>query len=488
MSQDRLHNFDQMIRDKFSDHELVPSADLWEKLETKRANQKKSDRKKVLLLVLLLGFLGWGGFYFFGNTENAIHDTNASISSKESSTIDPLKISEESPSSLDNEIGTSETSFDQDNAMPINDESSSEELRSQSLKSKDAGSSVPANNQSSNQRSKNQSQENERNTIHKQEDDRQNIDFSIQNEDKRGNEILDIMAEPTEDDLVASLSSESSKVLTIEELPLVNNHSVLSEKKLDCPVFKIDRKTQNISVEASVGPALSFHRLSSEMEEDPYLQVRHQTEEPLVNYGVNLRLKKEWQSHLTLAAGINATIFNYKYRFVDSSETRTTIITIDTLYTPQGQHIYVDTLNRVEYGIYEKKSFNKHRLISFPISVGYVINMEDFFIEPYAGVTLNWRQFTSGDISSIDDLRPMSIDSRSEDALVYKNNLGVMYHVGMSIGKNINDRLSIMLQPEFHKVMESISKENYPVKEDRDWINFNLGVKYKIWQRKHMTR
>jgi hypothetical protein len=123
-----------------------------------------------------------------------------------------------------------------------------------------------------------------------------------------------------------------------------------------------------------------------------------------------------------------------------------------------------------------------HRVLSFPVSFGYKMEVNRLFVEPYLGATFNVFQEARWSEDMFSDL----IEGPVDEVMAYRTNLGVMAHIGLTLGFDLNERWSVILQPEYHHAWSSITEPNKPLAEDRNWININVGAKYKLWQTRKM--
>lgn len=456
MSQNRLHDFESELNRKLDGHELDVPDHIWSAIEAERHPVKK-ERWPVLLLLLLFVGLGGAGIWAYNNSYSADPDlaTTNELSSASGESLSSTHSADQNQ--LSDDLSQHQDKGTIPQASGTENVKKAQKWTNQSL-------DLPGTQ-----------------TISR--------DGSFSSEKEMPSSPAMNSGQTTslsrEQELSPSLLLQKRNKFSILS-PLERNTDIadveIAEKSLQCPIFSDKGGMTNISMEFGVGPALSFHQISADPAYTDFLSARLQREQPLVNYGAHVRLKKEWANNTTASVGFNLTSFSYQYKRADSNEVRRTIITIDTFYQGHDYTTSVDTLLLVEYGIQEHRSGMTHRVLSFPVSFGYKLEVDRLFLEPYLGATFNIFQEARWSEDMFSDL----IEGPVEDVMAYRTNLGVMAHVGLTLGYELNNRWSIILQPEYHYSWNSITEPNRPLTENRNWININAGVKYKLWQTKTM--
>lgn len=455
MSQNRLQDFDQQFRDKLSEHELPVSDDLWSKIDLQR-NPRKKRYPSAIMFIVFLGIIGMGyGLYNY---------------------YSPSII--EFPEDLNKEHSPT-----QSNEQFVEDVTTDRSLSENITTQKDLR-KIGSTNPDFNNSAFDLSQQSTKNSV-KKLDSR-----SSKNKTRFKSKIVQ---EPTDDFILQNesdnefvaddLTRDSYLFQSLDKLPSHKPDKINSEliNQLNkCAIFSSKSQLANISFEFSAGPALSFHKTESTSAYDDFVVERNQIEEPLVNYGFSTKLKKEWYNNTTASVGFNFSAFNYKYVEIDSNVTRQTVITIDTFYQGHELVTRTDTLYRREVGIRKSQTGITHQLFSFPVSAGYKFDVQDLYVEPYAGLTFNIYQQRYGSQEFLQNL----LEEPVYEVIDYKSRLGVMAHAGLTIGYNITPRMSLILQPEYHQSWSPVTRENLPVQEYRYWLNINLGFKYKLMQTK----
>ncbi len=456
MSQNRLHDFEKELNRKLGGHELDVPEHIWPAIEAER-NPAKKERWPILLLLFLFIGLGAVGFWAYN-------------SFSEDAQLAKLEITE----------GIKRTESED-----LAEEANQAQL-TESAKMSDVQSSMIEETMSSGETELTNTSE-QNNAVKKANNKMSDDAVYAQNSAQEGllSDTENTNTQSRERDLAQALllknKQQFSMVSPLEKEDMAREVDI-PERSLDCPVFSDRGMMTDISIEFGVGPALSFHQISAQAGYADFLTARLMREEPLVNYGAHVRIKKEWANNTTAGIGFNLTSFNYQFKRVDSNEVRRTIITIDTFYQGHDYSTTVDTLLLIEQGIREHRSGMTHRLLSFPVSFGYKVEIDKLFIEPYLGATFNILQEASWSEDMFSDL----IEGPADDVMAYRTSLGVMAHAGLTLGYELNSRWSVILQPEYHHSWSSITEPDMPVTENRNWLNINAGVKYKLWQTKKM--
>ena len=454
MSQNRLHDFERDLNRKLDGHELDVPEHIWSAIEADR-HPVKSERWPVLLLLLLFAGLGGSAYWAFN-----VYSEDSSVASSE--------IVVQNGSANANDLGVQYEQNQKSNVHKTSDRASSASLENTKKGMNERQTSANTNEVSKFKTSAFQD--------------------GAHDAENASNNSLALGAENTvsisrEKDLAQRRLLQKKEQFSIVS-PLERNDGLFEtenwKKSLQCPVFSDKGLMTDVSIEFGLGPALSFHQLSVEPGYENFLTARLVREQPLVNYGAHLRLKKEWANNTTASIGFNLNSFNYQFKRADSNEVRRTIITIDTFYQGHDFTTTVDTLLLVEQGIQEHRSGMTHRVLSLPVSFGYKMEIDRLFVEPYLGATFNVFQQARWSKDIFSDL----IEGPVDDVMAYRTKLGVMAHVGLTLGYELNSRWSVILQPEYHHSWKSITEPDRPLTENRNWININAGVKYKLWQTK----
>lgn len=456
MSQNRLHDFEKELNRKLDGHELDVPEHIWSAIEAER-NPAKKERWPILLLLFLFIGLGAVGFWAYNSVSEDQQFANLERTVKIGRTESEAVADEADPGQL---AETPKRSDVQSSLRDRTTASGETELTNTSERS---------------------------NAVKRADNTLSNDAVYTQNSAQEGllSDNENTNAQSRDRDLAQALLLQNKKQFSMVSA-LEKDDMALEvdspDRSLDCPVFSDRGVMTDISIEFGIGPALSFHQISAQAGYADFLTARLMREEPLVNYGAHVRIKKEWANNTTAGIGFNLTSFNYQFKRVDSNEVRRTVITIDTFYQGHDYSTTVDTLLLIEQGIREHHSGMTHRLLSFPVSFGYKVEIDKLFIEPYLGATFNILQETSWSEDMFSDL----IEGPADDVMAYRTRLGVMAHAGLTLGYELNSRWSVIFQPEYHHSWSSITAPDMPVTENRNWININAGVKYKLWQTKKM--
>lgn len=461
MSQDRLEDFDKILRSHFADHEMEVSPMVWRKIE----NRSKKKKNYYLFIFLLLTpiFIGLSILSFRIKTKEFVE-----IKDPLETKVELEKVSLQENSSK--KIVAAAQNYN-DSSLKTNDHKrkSEQNLKIEVIDKNDLDrtSRFDAPPQIISQFG--------------EQDVAQSLEESLSSEindevlEDRHDIKYDYLTEKEEFDLNESLQIDAmTRELTLiknQDFPLSFSHAKVVPS----------HSTSSWSIEMGAGLALSFHTLSSKINDDAYLQARLETEEALENVGASIKLKRIFNNKLTTSFGLNLTNFNYRYTFIDTLERVERLIRIDTFYSSNGQNRIVDSLMQVEFGTSISENYNNHYLYSIPLSIGYQFKIQRLMLEPYGGLTLNWRQSVYGDISSTQDLRPMNISTHGGSSIVYKNKLDMIYHLGLTLGVQVGNNIALILQPEYHHVMKPITNNDYQVSETRNWLNINLGIRFNIW-------
>jgi len=195
-----------------------------------------------------------------------------------------------------------------------------------------------------------------------------------------------------------------------------------------------------------------------------YRTARDTTESERLGYMTSIRFAKHWKSGLFIRSGINYMLINEKFHWkkVEQNVSR---------FGPADSED-----EDIEYGTWEKTTYNRNHFIDIPLLIGYEIKKEKWGIYANIGPSINLWFHQKGDILS-PGRRPVSIDKNSKEAYpVFKKRAGFSLWTSMGISYGINSNTSILIEPYLNIRLSDLSTESYQIRQQHKVGGIALGL------------
>jgi len=471
------HNLDQYFQDGLRDYESPLAANLWDKLDAAREEDKKTKRIiwwKWTLGASLLILLTSTALYFLNSQKKDAHFP--SIKSNLPTASNPLI--EENPQ-LTNTLENNTKWSNKD--LTIVEKAFTEEISSDlSLNL----SEVSANK-----------------TV---EQDR--ISFSnnsLKNTDSNNENITSFIKNPANYDIEKNKNSKKSNIenftktknqkpkpKTTQRLAFLKTKpAILLDQSLDlqtalsAPLIKIPfswgpkgcysfaggRINYDFYVDAFISPEYAIRKLNARTTEyESYRQRRDEAETTLFGVSGGLRLSIVTRRGLALRTGF---VYNrILERFSIEKEGDTRIV----FEIPAGT---TDTITTIETGTTVIRTYNRYHSIDIPLLLGYEIEAGKFNFNINSGVYFNIFARQKGEILSPTDMRALINSNNPQRINAFEKDFGISVFGSLGFNYLISPGLHLLVEPNIRYQLKPITLDTYPLEQQYINVGVLLGVR-----------
>lgn len=203
---------------------------------------------------------------------------------------------------------------------------------------------------------------------------------------------------------------------------------------------------------------------------------RENTESPALSNSFSLGIGRKWKKGFFFESGINVDKIVNRFNFEDTN-TKVNIL-IDTINTPTGQVIQVDTTYIVEV-LNSISSRNVLTQLNIPLVIGYEFPItEKLNIAAKAGVLVNLASSNRGQLLS--PAGPMSYTSSDDNLSIYRTNLSMSYIGGLDLVCNLSSKFSVYTGFSFNYYPGDFSLSTYAIKQTYFKYGLNAGLRYHL--------
>ncbi len=237
------------------------------------------------------------------------------------------------------------------------------------------------------------------------------------------------------------------------------------------------------SVETYVSSDYNLKTLVTDNEEfKPYADLRSSTERGLYSYSYGVRFKWHNNSGLGLGIGLDRSIVNEKFTFVenDAREVKV-IISIDTLFNMDGSFTTSTDTTRVEIqGTRTNIINNSYTSLDLPLHLSYQMEFRRWAIALSGGIYVNLMFDQKGRILNFQG-EPAWINNDEKNELdIYRASSGVKFDGAITLVYHLNNYLDILAEPYFRYNPNSLTRENSPVQHFNNTMGIRTGIRYNF--------
>ncbi len=468
------NNIDRYFRDGLQDYESPLAANLWDKLDAAREEEKKP--KGIVwwkwgIGALLLTFLIATTVYFITNQKTESNepttrlDTNAPITS-----VAPAAIPDAPVTGLE-EI-----------AETTNNASVDNQNRKIELKNTEAPLLSEASTKKSNQQ-RTRSATNSSIT--------QNQKPKTKNQNTTASSLIQPTKSTDSQPMVSTVEKESpEKIKSTQQLKFLDsNAAALLDNAPDlqtafsAPLIKIPfswgpkgcysfaggRIKYDYYVDAFVSPEYAIRSLrAKDLDDDPYRQRRQETETTLHGISGGIRLSIVTRRGLALRTGI---VYN---RILERFNLE---VAGDTVTTTVVQSGTMDTITTVETGTTFIRNYNRYHSVDIPLLLGYEIDAGKLNFSINAGAYFNIYARQKGKILSQSDMLEFITSNNPQRINAFEKDLGISIYGSVSLAYQIRPNLQFLVEPNFRYQLKPITLETYPLEQQYLNIGLLLGLR-----------
>ena len=242
----------------------------------------------------------------------------------------------------------------------------------------------------------------------------------------------------------------------------------------DCPVFSGNKP--GFAVDLYYSSDYPFSKLSPRnIEDQAYAIARENSESSIYSFSAGLRMSYYWRPNLAIRGGFNYSQINEKFRYEDpDSEQIRTIITIDTVVIGGVTTVTMDTSTIIIKGVAEIQHQNRYKFLDIPLLVGYEIPYQRYNVTLNGGVLFNFAFSQTGRF-----LNP-ALEVQDLSASDFNNSLGLSMYASIGLAYRLDDRFSILVEPNVRHFLGSITTTNYPLEQNYTTIGLLTGLRYRF--------
>ncbi|MFK7806228.1 MAG: hypothetical protein AB8F74_00375, partial [Saprospiraceae bacterium] len=246
-----------------------------------------------------------------------------------------------------------------------------------------------------------------------------------------------------------------------------------------------DKKTENSkskikwSIQASTGLSYANQTLTQKTPSTSLLlEHRKNYESSLETLHFGFSIAAQHKSGLGLSIGLQRSEITERYTYQD---TRSETNMVDAVVT-RRINLSNDTIDimgelpQVTNIIIDKNIYNKYTLLDLPVIVSYHYRLNEFWnIGAEAGLLINLSLKTKGIIPDA-SLQDVNIDTNQGD--VFNSKIGLGYHFGASVGRNIGKKWSLNISPMLRIYPKDFAVDTYELSQKYVLFGGNLGLTY----------
>ncbi len=231
-----------------------------------------------------------------------------------------------------------------------------------------------------------------------------------------------------------------------------------------CYSFAGGRIKYDYFVDGFISPEYTIRNLTAkDPEDDPYRQLREDTESTLHGVSGGVRLSIVTRRGLALRTGIVYSRILERFNLEKEGDER--IVQI----VPAGT---TDTITTIETGTTFIRNHNRYRSLDIPLLIGYEIDAGKFNFSINAGAYFNILARQKGKILSQSDTLEFITSNNPQRINAFEKDLGISVYGSLGLGYHIRPNLQLLIEPNFRYQLKSITLESYPL--DQQYVNIGL--------------
>ncbi len=236
---------------------------------------------------------------------------------------------------------------------------------------------------------------------------------------------------------------------------------------IDC--FNFKKKNNAIYyVEAFFGPEYAIRKLSTKgSEPNNYIQSREDSERNFIAYSTGIRGGLVTKFGLAVRGGLSLSHNVERMDYVNLWEKRI----IETRDPISGA-----TTQSVQFGQYTRKVYNRITTTDIPLQIGFETNHKKSKWNQgiYIGGIYNMATYSSGEI-----LNPAGVPIRFDNInSPYRLKGGYSLTADLLLRYELNEHLSITMEPSVRYQLKSITKDEYPLSQKYTNVGLHFGLRY----------
>lgn len=261
------------------------------------------------------------------------------------------------------------------------------------------------------------------------------------------------------------------------ELPVLNEQYqqstyVQAQSPARTPAFQF-------SIGLQGGASAALRNLeTAEQDAQTLLELRERTEQSLEVLHAGIRLGVRHRSGFGLYSGVQWTRIAERMEFKDELVQHDSVYGIMALaVNPYGDTtaLYGEVPYTTTTNI-NKRYYNYYQHIDVPVFVGYQQQMGSWILGAEAGVYLNLRLRSSGQVLQTDF---SGFDLAEAQPELLPNRIGLSYHLGLRASRELFPGLHLCLSPQW-RYLPNISTDANPIRQRYNLFGVQLGLQYEF--------
>lgn len=214
---------------------------------------------------------------------------------------------------------------------------------------------------------------------------------------------------------------------------------------------------------------------------DTYLQRIDSTTKMNVGFTFGLRISKTISDNLLIKSGLQYTQRNEQFTSKsDSIITTTSVVTVRTIVRGGGlsDTTVRDTATVQQIGYRKRVTNNHYKSLEIPLLLSYENVNDQWHYAINGGIIANLTSWYQGEtLDTSFQLVPLS--ARKTNGF-YKSNLNLSLYAGVSIIRNISERLDIFAEPYFRYGISNTNTSVAGYSQRFNTAGLTLGIRWKL--------
>lgn len=244
-----------------------------------------------------------------------------------------------------------------------------------------------------------------------------------------------------------------------------------------CPPVR-NTVPSDLFIEAYASPDKVFRQSSANNGANDYTAKRDTMLSLRTSFTAGVRISKALTENLLLKAGLQYSQINENFHYRLENERKTvTVVTTHTITNSPGDTVVVrDTTTYEQIGYIEKRIKNRYRSIDIPVLLSYEWGNSQWRFAVNGGPVINLRSWYSGEIPDTSS-QLSSVKGTSE---VFKKNIGLGAHLGLSVIKTINDNMDLFAEPWVRYNFSDMTQKGQAFSQKFTTTGLSLGIRYRL--------
>ncbi len=208
-------------------------------------------------------------------------------------------------------------------------------------------------------------------------------------------------------------------------------------------------------------------------------QLRNDSETSLEFHQYGLQFSINHTSGFGLITGIQRTAIAERMDYTETTVEVDSIMGVQYVVNKFGEdtiHV-MGLLPETTTTIFNKKIYNTYTLIDLPFLLSYQKKLDKWRAGIQAGIYANISLKTEGQIQEATNSF-INIEEQQEN--VFRSNVGISYHVGVSVSRELTSNIAVEFSPYFRHFPTDFSVDAYGISQKYSLFGGKLGLSYRF--------